>query len=269
MAEEATNTAPAPDAPAPDGGQPAPPAPEPQSQELLAGKYRSVDDLVKGYKELESRLGRSPEAQGSTPEPAGDQPEGQPDPAPEPPPPPQSVDDVLERAGLQQSDLVSEWNTNGRLSDQQYESLAKQGYPRDVVDSFYRGQQAQLDTITRQAQTIAGGEQALENMLSWAGKALDEQSQNDLDARLQNPRTAIEAVQALKQQYDAAIRATGSRPLLGGGTPPPAPVGFTDPAEYRQFIRDVTKNGRTPTPAELERIRATPRQVTMGRRINR
>ena len=257
MAEEATHETPV------EGVPPTETTEAPQPEILLAGKYRTAEELERGYHELQRKLGQptqTPPAGGET---ADAQPTGD-----TTPPPPATVQEVLTRAGLDQADLSNQYLENGRLTDEQYGKLAQQGYPRDVVDGFYAGQMAQVAAIERQAADIAGGEQGLETLLGWAGKTMDDGTIATMNARLADPSTAIDTVRQLKSAYDSAIRAGGSRPLIGGGTPPPALPGFTNHHDYRAFLREITRNGRQPTPSELERIRQTPLAVTQGRRID-
>lgn len=258
MADEATNETPV------EGVQTTQAAETP-AETLLAGKYRTPEELERGYLELQRKLGRPAD---ETPPPGGGeladaQPTGE-----TTPPPPATVQDVLSRAGLNQTDLANQYLESGQLTAEQYEKLAQQGYPREIVDGFYAGQMAQIQAVERQAADIAGGQQGLETLLSWAGKTMDDGTIAAMNARLADPSTAIDTVRQLKSEYDSAIRAGGSRPLIGGGTPPPAQPGFTNHHDYLAFLREVTRNGRRPTPSELERIRQTPLAVTQGRRID-
>lgn len=255
--------------PAPPADPPAdPPAPEPT---LLAGKYKTAEDLEKGYLELQKKLGGQPDPKPDgesqeTPE-GGETAEAEPQ-AAETPPPPATIDEVLTRAGLAQDDLATRFTEHGSLSDEQYEALAKQGYPKAVVDGFYAGQQAQIQLLQRRAYDEAGGEKQFNHLMDWAEKSFDDATIDQMENKLRDPSTTVAAVKEIKQAYESAVRSAGSRPLLGGGAPPPSQGGFTDHHEYMAYVRQITKNNRRPTPSELERIRQTPVAVTQGRRIS-
>lgn len=146
-----------------------PPANEPE--QLLAGKFKTQDDLVNSYKELEQKLGTYRQESSKD-----------------------TIDAVLSAAGLEGVDLASNFNTDGRLSDEQYAAFEKAGFGKDLVDVFMRGQQAiaqnsvyAQERIKEHAVKMVGGEQQLEGLLRWAGTNLPEDRVSELNSRLATP----------------------------------------------------------------------------------
>jgi len=108
------------------------PAPE---GTLLAGKFKTSDDLEKAYKELEKKLGSQGQHQET---PQTESPEIAPKEdiqieAPEP----MTLEKITEKYGQ----LYVE--NEGKLLDSHYDELAQLGYPRGIVEQYIRGQVAE------------------------------------------------------------------------------------------------------------------------------
>lgn len=127
-----------------------------EKQELLLGKFKTQDDLVKAYKELESKLG---------------QPKVEPDTT--------KVDPEESKAGVPDvaegklsnkdfSDLSVEFNTKGGLSEDTYKSLEAKGLPKEIVDGYIKGQQALAETKANKLLEYVGGTEAYNSMVEWA-----------------------------------------------------------------------------------------------------
>jgi hypothetical protein len=127
------------------------PAAEP-TENLILGKFKSVEDLAKSYQELEaSQSGKKVESlKASDAENAGATP----------------LTQSLETAG----DYFAE---NGELSDDHYESLDKLGLKKEYVDSYVRGMQAQQEQLRAQLMGVAGGEESYGQMLEWMNENLN------------------------------------------------------------------------------------------------
>ena len=103
-----------------------------QNQEppKLAGKFASKEELEKAYLELEKKLG-SPKKE-------------------EAPVDPSSVDqnkaeEIAKGAGLDINQMQQWYSQNGQLSEEHYKALEKSGIPKDIVDQYSAGQEAQAD----------------------------------------------------------------------------------------------------------------------------
>lgn len=200
---------------------------------LLAGKYKSVDELEKAYKELQSKLGGRPkeQEQESQPQAADDtEPEAEAEEEPEA----QSAKEIygdfiggrLEEAGIDFSDMNTRWQQSGELTGEDYDQLSKAGFTKDMVDAYLAGlnYQAAKDSALS-AQQVAdvkaavGGEKEYSAMVEWASRNLSAEEVEAFDQIVNTqPMSTIKlAVQGLYSRYTGAV---GREPkLLGGRTP--------------------------------------------------
>lgn len=140
--------------------------------------------------------------------------------------------------------ITAEFTTNGALSEESYAKLEADGKPRAMVDAFIAGQVAaakvaayEEQAATTEAFTLAGGQDAYTNMVSWAKANLsaDDQAAFD-DAVTGTAASRKQAIVALKAQYSAA---RGSDPKLIAGEGASAPgQAFQSRAEVTQAMKD-------------------------------
>lgn len=228
---------------------PVPPQPTPPT-ELLAGKYKSEEDLNSGitalinkqyatpeakadyYKSLESGLGGQPTApqqpQSQTPATTDGL---QIQPPPQPDVTSMSPDQIVQAAGLTSEAIGEQFRTNGNLTDDQYAAFAKvsPAYNRLAVDSYLQAQagqhafmQSQIDTATSKATEAAGGDTQLTNLRQYAAANLSgkDAAFDALNAQLDsNPAIYAELVQYIKTKHATGMGAGGAQPLVNATLP--------------------------------------------------
>lgn len=197
------------------------------AQPLLAGKFKTPAELEKGYLELQTRLGAS--------QPAPQQP------APNAPPslglsdpgPAKTVDDILARAGLDSTMVAQQWRTQGKLTDQQYEALARQGLPRAAVDVAITGMAATagaakqgIENVRQDVFKLAGGEAQFGNMLAWAKANLTAEEQAFYNAQVEGPAATPIGAKAGAEWLIGKYRAAF------GGSPPAAGSPMNSPSSF-------------------------------------
>lgn len=205
--------------------------------ELLAGKYKSVEDLEKAYKELQTKLSRGesvdsePEADGSDdvePEeedkPAGNARELYGD----------LIGGKLEEAQIDFQDMNVRWQQTGTLEPGDYEQLAEAGFNRDMVDAYLSGlQYKQAQDTALSVKEVAsikeslGGEAEYNKMIEWAAANLSSDEIEGFNQIINTqPMAAVKmAITGLHARYSAV---EGREPKLIGGR---APKGSTDKFE--------------------------------------
>jgi len=195
--------------------------------QLLAGKYKSVGELEKAYKELQSKLGsREPVDNEVDNEPAEVDEEAEAEEQT------QSASEIygdfvgnrLEEAGIDYNDINVRWQQTGELSDGDYKQLEGAGFTRQMVDAYLSGLQykaAQDTALTaREVMDVKsqyGGEQGYSEMLQWAGQNLSQEEINAFNKIVNGSNDMAQvklAVAGLHSRYTAA---EGREPRLLAG----------------------------------------------------
>ena len=175
-----------------------------EQEGLLAGKYKSAEELEKAYKELEAKLGDKPEQA---------EPEAEPEPT-----------SLSDNASIITSASDEYYQNDGKLSPETLQKFSDMS-SQDLVNAYLEvtkspDWQAQppsevadiSDAQINQVKNAAGGEAAYQNMVQWAGSNLDAKSIEAFDQIINTGSLdAINfAVKGLKSQYDAANGVEGT-----------------------------------------------------------
>ena len=180
---------------------------------LLAGKYKSAEDLEKAYIELQKKLGENGEEVQQ--ESADEEPE---------------ETTLSDGASLITSANDEFYANDGKLSEETLEKFSSMS-SKELVEAYLEVQgspefQAQSsdtadlsDAEINQVKNNVGGEQAYANIIGWAQDNLDAQAQEAFDSIVATGSVqAINiAVAGLKSQYEAA---NGFEGKMYTGKPP-------------------------------------------------
>ena len=221
--------------------------------ELLAGKYKSVEDLEKAYKELQTKLSRgesvdpAPEDSSVTDDdddesesddkPAGDAREIYGD----------LIGGKLDEAGIDFQEMNVRWQQSGTLESGDYDQLAEAGFNRDMVDAYLSGLQykAAQDTALSVKEVASikeslGGEAEYSKMIQWAGDNLSPEEVEGFNQIINTqPMAAVKmAVTGLHARYTAV---EGREPKLIGGR---ASKGNTDKFESTAQLVEAMSDPR-------------------------
>ena len=203
-----------------------------EQEQLLAGKYKTTEDLEKAYKELEGKLGK--QEQGLEREPQTDS-ESEPE---------QGITaedfytedgkvntEITEKVyGEKISELFQEneidpfkmnehfMQNEGTLTDEMYETLNKAGLNKELVDSYLQGVRADAgfntttapilsDPEIQEIQSIAGGKAGYEQLMTWASENMTDADAKNFDEVIEtaNKAAVTFAVKALMGQYEDAV----------------------------------------------------------------
>jgi len=197
-----------------------------EEQQLLAGKYKSAEELERGYLELQKRLSgkEEPEVEAQTEEPQ------------------QEEESTEEEADLYDTIMKSyrtgEW-------DPEIVSKVEGMNAVDVANMFLEkggAQQQQAPQATEsdieQIQEAVGGAGEYRNMIQWAGQNLSEQEVAMYDAVMDrgDPLAMFFAAQALNARYQDAVGYDGE--MLTGSAPRNAGDTFRSQAELVAAMSD-------------------------------
>jgi len=172
-------------------------APLPSDEvKLYAGKYKSVEDMEQAYKELEGKLGSN---DGETKEASTEAEEG------DTVSTEAEAKELAESKGIDFTELNQEFANNGVLSEDTYASLAGKGIDKATVDNYIAGQEAIVSQNLSKMQSLAGGEQGYQDMISWAGETLSDGDKEAFNSSLQNEGQAEFAIQGLYARFQATL----------------------------------------------------------------
>jgi len=173
---------------------------EEAQEQLLAGKYKSAEELEKGYLELQQKLSNKEE----------------------PEPEPEAETETEETAEPNILDRVWDEATSGNdFTPELTEELNKMA-PQDLANLYldYRqnNQNAQPESRDfseeniKELKGIVGGEENYTNMVQWAQKSLNKQEVDMFDAVMErgDPLAAFFAVRSLAYAYNDSIGYDGN-----------------------------------------------------------
>ena len=224
-----------------------------ESSGLLAGKYKSQEELEKGYLELQKQLGKQPSEDSGTTE---DQPEqGETE-------TPQGAREIygdyigerFEQAGIKYEEMNEHFQKEGTLTDQHFEELNKAGFTKDVVESYLAGIQQKSAVTEQQIYDIKeeyGGDTGYANMMDWAGQTLSDAEKSAFSVGINNPNIEVVklTVAGLHSKY---VKATGTEPNLIGGKTPSAPSEKFE--SHDQLVRAMNDEKYSTDPAYRKMI---------------
>jgi len=208
---------------------------------LLAGKYKSAEDLEKAYKELESKLGQQKtEAEQAEPETESeDEPEAEAEPT-----------SLSDNANIITSASDEYYKNDGKLSPETLQKF-KGMSSEDLVNAYIEvtnspdwqaNAPTQVDDVTdsqiNEIKNTAGGEQAYADMIQWAGQNLDKKTISTFDDIIAKGNIdAIKfAVTGLKSQYLNAVGFEGK--MVTGKAPQTSKDVYRSQAELVAAMND-------------------------------
>lgn len=194
---------------------------------LLAGKYKSVEELERGYKELQNKLSQGRQEPDEATEEVE---EGEAQSEPESRSAKEIYGDLvgsrLEEAEIDFSDMNSRWQQSGELDADDYSQLDQAGFNKEMVDAYLAGlsyQAAKDSALTMQqvneVKASVGGEAEYSAMIEWASKNLSKEEVEAFDS-IVNTQPLSTVKLATAGIYSRYTGANGREPkLIGGRTP--------------------------------------------------
>ena len=199
-----------------------------QQDQLLAGKYKSAQELEKAYMELQGKLGSQEKAEEA--EPKAEKPKvsefvpengylddgsinydtvtetyGE------------AVTEKLKAAGVDPWTISSQFHeSGGEVTDEMVSTLTNAGFSEKAVRSYFAGRASEQgysgsaedisESQIKEIKQSVGGDQTYANVVNWAKSSLDQEQTNAFDEIVNSGSVqAIKlAVAGLKAQYDNA-----------------------------------------------------------------
>ena len=158
-------------------------------EDLIAGKFKSQEDLLKAYQELEKKLGQPKEPEA----PAEAKPE---------------ENTVTNDAGetFSVAKYEQEVLEKGNLSEESYKDLEKKGFTRKQVDQYIQGQKSYAEGFNNNVFNSVGGQDAYSELITWAADNIDASTINDYNASLTelDQAKALRTLEYMKLKFDQA-----------------------------------------------------------------
>jgi len=218
---------------------------------LIAGKFKTVEDMVNSYKELEGKLGG---IEDSKPEDSTEEaPKAETGETQEEWNPNEiygeGLASVLEEVGIDTKEITDTFTETGNITEDHYSKLEKAGFSKQVIDTYLDGvkgtansaadiQESQLEDI----QSVVGGEEGYTQLKEWTQKNVPDETLKAFDKILdtQDPTMIKVAVQGFAAQMREA---EGYEPsLINGRSPTSATNTFKTAAEIQTAMSDPRYN---------------------------
>jgi len=200
-----------------------------QQDQLLAGKYKSAQELEKAYMELQGKLG-SQEKTEAEPEPKAEKPKSEFIPengyrddgsinydtvtetygA--------AVTEKLQAAGVDPWTISAQFHeSGGEVTDEMVSTLTNAGFSEKAVRSYFAGRASEQgyagsaedisESQINEIKQSVGGDQTYANVVNWAKSSLDQEQTNAFDEIVNSGSVqAIKlAVAGLKAQYETQL----------------------------------------------------------------
>jgi hypothetical protein len=163
-------------------------------QSLILGKFKSQDELIESYKQLEQKLGQQKPAEQQQP----------------------AVKEPTQQQALELSKFAGEFSQTGNLSDDSRKALNTHGITNEVIDSYIKGQQALAQSQVHPILEQVGGQAEYAKMVNWAAANWSEEDRSayNEDVNSGDPTRMSFAVKSLKSLF---TEANGRPPQLLGG----------------------------------------------------
>jgi len=193
-----------------------------QEEQLLAGKYKSAEELERGYLELQKRLSSKQQDEE----------------------PVEQVEEEQEEDTQEESlyEIIMESFREGKWDQATVNQVAEMN-PIDVANMFLENSQQQTEPIAssediQDIQNSVGGNESYASMMQWASQNLSEQEISMYDAVMDrgDPLGMYFAAQALYGRFQDAVGVDGE--LLTGSAPRNSADVYRSQAEVVRAMSD-------------------------------
>ena len=210
--------------------------PQEQEESLLAGKYKSAEDLEKAYLELQSKLGKGETTNETSEETSEDTPS-------------EPAGEVSEESYLK---AYQEWQENGSLSEKTIQGFVDAGIPRNYVQQFVDGANAQIELVVMRVAERLGGQDKIEQLSNWAADHLSDaeiEAYNDM-IDTGDVDKMVTAYASIEARMEGKTQKRFISPEVGGDN---SNGGFESKAEMVQAMNDPRYRKDPAYRAQVER----------------
>ena len=217
---------------------------------LIFGKFKSMEEAEKSYKGMEHLVGNSTEREQFQTWRTQQTPQAPAAPSvqitnPNPPESPGSVEEVLSKAGLNPTEAITKYASNGQLDDGDYQKLSKSGVSKSLADTVFRTYQEaatlrheQMKESERGLRQMVGGDDQWDNLMGWAANNKSEEEITALNESLSDSRKMGAVIKSLLWDRQRSVGAENTNPMVqAGNTPAPTGGAFGSREEYSKTLQ--------------------------------
>lgn len=179
------------------------------TERLYAGKYKSIEELEKGYENLQKKFSTKEESKPVEEKPKDNTPKEL-----------NYEDSSLENVQHIAKELDVDWDkitaefydNDGQLSDESYQDLISKGIPKSFIDKASVGLKAQADKEIEMVAELCGGRDEYEATLEWAANNLDADEREALQQDLRNKPSLTTGKAIVSYLHQKRLEAEGVTP---------------------------------------------------------
>jgi hypothetical protein len=206
----------------------------PDAPDLIAGKFKTQDDLVKAYKELESKLG-APKAEAPTEQAAApERTDGTIDTTTE-----KTSEATTEAKPFSLAEAAEELSEKGEISAESYAKLEAKGLSKADVDMWAEGIRARSTRLADELRSEAGGPEAFNQLLQWARTGMSAEEVQAYNDAVNGGQMTV-AKMLLRSMRAAYETKNGRQPNLVGGENVPQHGGVKPFASQDQMVKAMS-----------------------------
>lgn len=196
----------------------------PKEPEAILGKFKSQEDLVKAYQELEKKLGQPKTTE---------EPKGEPKTSEEPKEVPEEAKGLLSSNDF--DNFSKEYNESGSLSEDTYKALEAKGLSKDIVDNYIEGQKSLAESKAQKLLDYVGGTEEYNSLVAWAKLNYTQEQAEAFDNALYsgNESKVQEQIDLLNYRMSKTVvnRVSGTSSSGTSGLKP-----FTDKGDWQKAV---------------------------------
>tara|TARA_R100000329_G_scaffold39990_2_gene37426 strand:- start:8346 stop:9116 length:771 start_codon:yes stop_codon:yes gene_type:complete len=206
---------------------------------LIAGKFKTVEDMVASYKELEGKLGGVQDTQTEETAEETTQEDWNPNEIYG-----EGLASVLNEAGIDTQEITNVFEETGDIRPDDYTKLEQAGFSKQIIETYLNGlrggaavtdeiQQSQLDDI----KSVVGGDEGYNKLREWTQANVPDETLKAFDKILdtQDPTMIKVAVEGFAAQMR---QAEGYEPNLINGRSPQGVTPFKTSKEIEAAMGD-------------------------------
>ena len=178
------------------------PTTEPVKEEPILGKFKTQEDLIKSYQELERKLGETSKSEETEA--------------------PKEELKADTKVNFDFQNAQREFEDTGELSQDTISSLEKAGLPKSYIDNYIAGLDAVAKQFEAKAFETTGGEENYKSMTDWVTNNLSEAEIKQFNDNIgQDNETALFTIKGMYARFNSETKepnlATGTTGQSQGG----------------------------------------------------